>query len=72
MPYRCLYSPIMIGPMEVPESLRSPSDGEQLRQFRWELDSDQSRAYYEARAAGLRFDNHRGYRGASRAQKATP
>lgn len=66
MPYRCLYSPIKIGAMEVPNRFVVPPMGNNFANSdgSW---SDQSRAYYEARAAGgVRFDNHRGYGGASR------
>lgn len=33
MPYRCLYSPIKIGTMEVPNRFVVPPDGKQLRQL---------------------------------------
>ena len=58
MPYRCLYSPIKIGTMEVPNRFVVPPMGNNFANSdgSW---SDQSRAYYEARAAG-------GYGGASR------
>lgn len=51
MPYRCLYSPIKIGPMEVPNRFVVPPMGNNFANSdgSW---SDQSRAYYEARAAG--------------------
>lgn len=51
MPYRCLYSPIKIGAMEVPNRFVVPPMGNNFANSdgSW---SDQSRAYYEARAAG--------------------
>ena len=51
MPYRCLYSPIKIGTMEVPNRFVVPPMGNNFANSdgSW---SDQSRAYYEARAAG--------------------
>ena len=51
MPYRCLYSPIKIGAMEVSNRFVVPPMGNNFANSdgSW---SDQSRAYYEARAAG--------------------